>query len=286
MTNFAPKSLSLFSKLGIFALLAGITFVSCDTTSTNGNGNARITLQFQTAATAANTPSAIPAKSSNTPPQKSNGPLTIKGSNGTLTITDIHFIVDDFELEKADAVCDEQTGKMEEDGCEEFESKPFFVNLPLGNQPLSLSTSAVNDGSYSELEFEISDFDADEQDDPAEAKQMKALLTHVQKAFPDWPKSASMVISGKFKSNTGELTEFTTYAEAEVSIEMQLDPPLEIQAGTGHKLTVKINPDKWFTRNDGTVFNLANYDYSLTGKVLEFETEMENGFFTAEFEED
>lgn len=285
MKNYHPKNLSIFSKLGLFALLAGLTFVSCDTTSSNGSGNAHLTLQFQTSTTSANA-AAMPAKTKSEAALKNSSTLSIKGSNGTLKVTDIHFIVDNFELEKADAACADQKGKMEEDGCEEFESNPLFVNLQLDNQPLKLSTSAVNDGSYTELEFEISDFDADEQENNAELKQLNNLLANIQKTFPDWPKSASMVISGTFTSNTGQVTEFTTYAEAEVSIEIQFNQPLEIQAGTGNKLTVKVNPEKWFKRNDGTVINLANYDYSLTDKILKFETEMENGFVTAEIDED
>lgn len=284
------KNLSISSKIGIFILLAGFTFVSCDTTSNNrGNSsnNAPVTLQFQTA-TSGTAPAMISAMASTsraTKAQQSGKTLTIEGNNGTLTITDVHFIVDDFELEKADGTCDNMEGNKEDD-CEEFEGELFFVDLPLNNQPLELATSSIKDGTYTELEFEIDDLDVDEQEDQAEQQQIEALLADIQNEFPNWPKSASMVVSGTFESNTGKVTEFTTYAEAEVSIEMQLSPPLEINGTANKRITVSISPEKWFTRNNGTIINLAKYDYSKTGKLLEFETEMENGFHETEIEED
>ncbi len=76
----------------------------------------------------------------------------------------------------------------------------------------------------------------------------------------------------------GGLEEFTTYFEAEIEVEMDLDPVLtivsgEVQAG-GATITILLMPDVWFRRADGTVWNLAD----LQDELVEFELEIEDGF--------
>lgn len=269
------KNLSTISKFGVFIILAGLTFASCNTTSTNGS-KAPVALRFQTAAAAPTNAgfSTLAAKQGDT--------LTVKGSNGTLKITDVHFIVDDFELEKAEGECEGLKGKKEDD-CEEFEANLFFVDLPLNNEPLELAVSSIKNGVYSELEFEIDDLDLDENEDQAEEQQKQEFFQNkVRPEFSNWPKAASIVISGSFEANNGDVTEFTTFAAAEIEVEMALNPPLEINNGTAKRITVNINPEKWFVNQNGTVKNLADYDYSTTQKILEFEVEMEDGFESAD----
>lgn len=48
-------------------------------------------------------------------------------------------------------------------------------------------------------------------------------------------------------------------------------------------MTVTIDPGAWFARPDGTVLDLSRLDFARTGRVLEFEVEMEQGFRTVEF---
>lgn len=282
MKNIPLQNTPTVLKLAVFVLVAGLTFASCDTVSQNGNSSntTQVALRFKTTTGTSNSANftTVAAQQGDT--------LTIVGNNGTLKIADIHFIVDDFELEKAEEECKTLEGKKEET-CEEFEKSLFFVDLPLANDSTyNLVAAPVKKGVYTELEFEIDDLDLDEEEDSAEVEQKKALLAEIQQQFMHWPESASMAISGVFKSNRGQVTEFTTYAEAEVSIETQFEQPLKIKDGINKRITININPEKWFVRTDGTVVNLANYDYSLTDELLNLEVKIENGFHSPEIDND
>lgn len=277
------KSLMAISKTGIFAIFIGLILVGCesDDIPSGSNGTAEtgeVTVQFKTTSSSStNRPTAPFA----------NGELMIEGMNGTLYIDDVRFIVDDFELEKEENDGNDADNGMDTDD-DEFEDGLFFVDLPLDGQPLELATSDIQTGTYSSFEFEIDDLDMDEEEDTAEQQEKEALLAQIQTEFPDWPESASMLISGKFVSSTdGVETPFVVYAEAEINIEKTLDPALLISdSSTSSTLSVNIAPANWFETSDGSVINLSEFDYASTSQLLEFEVEMEDGFETVEVEED
>ncbi|MDX1672166.1 MAG: hypothetical protein R3211_07475 [Balneolaceae bacterium] len=260
-----------------FALLLGFSLIGCDTTSDSGD-QASLSLQFNTVSSSSSTqaPSGMIHAVDDT--------LRISGSNGTLVISDIRFIVEDFELEKADGECE---GLPDEDDCEELESDPFFVDLPLEGETIDLGTTPIEPGLYEELEFETDDLEIDEEEDPEEQQQKQELLDQVRSVFPEWPDSVSMVIVGTFVSTQGDSTDFKTFAEAELEIELEFNPPLEVIDNTINKLVrVNINPTDWFLRPDGTVIDLSQFDFENTGQILEFEAEIENGFKSVEVEDE
>lgn len=265
----------------VFMVGLGLTLPGCDLASDSGSQIKRdLTLQFQTPAS-----SSTKAKSSAHTLQQTGDTLTIEGSNGTLVIDDIRFIVEDFELERTDGECEALEG-ADEEACEEFESEPFFVDLPLKADTLNLDTSPIQAGLYEELEFEIDDLELDEED-PEEQQGKQQLIDQVRTEFPDWPDPASMVITGSFISSEGDTTAFKTFAEAEVEIELEFNPPLEVGENTVNSLLrVNINPVRWFLSSDGTVINLSQYDFDSTGQTLEFEVEIGSGFESVEVDED
>ena len=80
---------------------------------------------------------------------------------------------------------------------------------------------------------------------------------------------------------------FTTYLEAEVEVELELSPPLEVTAdGPSRSITVKLDPTLWFSRADGTVWNLATENYADTQSLVEFEAQFENGAVEIEIDND
>lgn len=273
----------LVNKYSIVAisLIAALLITGCSATNSDNPTPSDVTLQFANKGSTA-TKSKVGYSANGL---QMNDALSIQGSNGTLVITDLRFIVEDFELERVDSECEDLEGN-EEDECEEFKSEPFFVDLPLTADTLNLNTSAIEPGLYEELEFEIDDLDlSEEADEDQEGKQLLAEL--VRSEFPNWPDEASMVIIGNFISDQGDTTAFTTYAEAELEIEMEFSPPLEVTDNSISKLLrININPVNWFLRTDGTVFVLSDYDYSTTGNILEFEVEIENGFEEIEIDDD
>lgn len=261
-------------------LLAASLFAACDTsTGMSDIDGGDVTIQFSTSGSA----SAKTAQASATNIQTGDT-LRIQGTNGILEIYDLRFIVEDFKLEHEDADCEDNTSGNS--SCNEFESDPFFVDLPLNAETISLDTSPVDQGLYNELEFEIDDLDLDEEDDDdREAKQR--LAGQIRAEFPDWPKDASMLIIGSFITANNDTLPFKTYAEADIELEFELTPPLMIGENAPESvLRVQIEPHQWFRSSNGQVMDLTIYDYTSTRRLLEFEVEIENGFRSIEVDDD
>lgn len=212
--------------------------------------------------------------------------LSITGTNGTLVIQDLRVIVAEFELDRLhDDGCTEDVNGVEDDSCEKFEAAPAFVDVPLDGGDVLAVTAAVDPDTYDEMEFEIEDLDDDEED-PVKAQQIEELMNEILAQFPDWPREASMLVTGTFTANGGEPVAFRVYFEAEVEIELELSPPVTItDDGTGATFTVTIDPALWFRQADGTVMNLAQHDFDTTGAVVPFEVEIENGFSQIAFDD-
>lgn len=194
--------------------------------------------------------------------------LVISGSNGTLSIGDIRFIVSEFELKRAEDFC---VGEEDDDDCEEIEGGPFLVDLPLGSGAVTLTTDQVPAGTYTELEFEVENLDEDEDDDAREQQLIQSLYAQIRSTYPNFPREASMVVRGTFTPTGGSAQPFVVYFDAEIEIEKDLNPPLTVPGSA--VLTVNVNPALWFRR--GTqVLNLA----ALNGRRIEFEAEIDDGF--------
>lgn len=203
-------------------------------------------------------------------------PMTIEGTNGTLTIDEIRIIINEVQLKPENDACED--GSLD-DSCGEFEAPPRFLDLPLDGEPIAAVTAVIPADTYKELDFEIEDLEDDETD-PALAAAIDALRTQILGQIPDWPRKASTLITGSFAAAGGGSTPFRVFLDAEIEIEMELLPRLVIgEDGTASRdLTVDVQPEIWFSRPDGTVLPLHLYDYDLTQQLLEFEVEMEDGF--------
>lgn len=211
--------------------------------------------------------------------------LSISGSNGTLTLTSLHLIVDEFELERSD---EEDDGEEVED--DEVEQGPYLTGLDLEGSPVRVTSGTVPYGRYEELSFEIEDVDFDDEEDGDDENDQSeaALRSAIENAgYADWPADASMVAVGTFTPTDGEARPFTTYFEAEIEIEVEMDPPLDLQEGDpSPRVTVQLDPERWFTRADGRVRDLSAFDYGESGELVEFELEIENGFAETEIEQE
>lgn len=208
--------------------------------------------------------------------------LEITGSNGTLRIMDVRLIAAEFELERiSDEDCDLLTGEAH-DNCEEFELPPFFVDLPLDETRVTIGAANIEPDTYDELEFEVENLD----DDDGNPGVADALLTDIRAQFPDWPQKASVLLEGEFEPTGGTPQPYRVYVDAEIEIEMDLSPPLTIDAdGVSEDLTIVVDPAMWLLRTDGTVVDLSAADFSNTGDLYQFEVEFENGFKEIEFDD-
>lgn len=266
-------------------VFVALAFAACDTTGPEDGAGVRI--QFQTAAQ----PSG-PALGVN-----SAADFTIGGSNGSLSLSDIHFIVDKFELERQEGACDAASSAGvsgaanraddEEDGdeCEEFEAGPFFIGLELGTG-IPVVTQDVPAGTYTRLKFEVEDTEFGEDEDDHHGMNVAELMQDIAAAgFIDWPQKASMVVSGTFTPVGGAPRPFTAYFEAELNIRQGFDPPLTVtdQPAT---VTIEVDPTMWFLGSDGQVMDLSAFDFEATGRIVEFEARLRDGFRGIEHDHD
>lgn len=267
----------LLTPIVLIFLLAGL-IAGCDTISSdNRSGEGVVKLQFKTVGNS----SAKTASSGNT--IMDHDSLSVEGTNGTLQIDDIRFIVDKFKLEPADT--DEEEDSLDTN-TEEIDSEPFFVDLPLSNDTLSLGGDRVQPGIYEELEFEVDDLDFDDEEE-GEDQEHQALADSIRAEFPDWPDEASMVIVGTFTPTDGDPRSFKVFAKAEIEIEREFNPPLEVtESNMQQVLTVRINPTQWLLREDGSVINLSNFDWDEHQELLEFSAKFKDGVEEIEVEEE
>ena len=209
-------------------------------------------------------------------------PLIVTGTNGTLRIEQVWMIVDELELNGSDDSCP----SADDDECE-FETGPFLLKLPLSGTAVTLASDELPAGTYSELEFEVEDVEFDDDgDDADERASLAALWTRIRSEAADWPQGASLLIAGTFTPTGGTPQQFRTFFDAEIELEVDLVPPLVKTADNGASVTVQLDPALWLRRADGTVLNLAAWNYATTGRLLEFELEIEQGFNHARVELD
>lgn len=269
----------LLSSTVLVAFLAMI-ISSCDTTSPDtqlGEGNVK--LQFKTV-----TSSHSKALSyGNT--TMDHDSVTVEGSNGSLQIDDIRFIVEKFKFEFEDDGCAEAE-ESEDTDCEEFEAEPFFVDLPLNEDTLILANDKIGTGFYKKIEFEVKDLDF-EHEEEGDDQEHQALADSIRSEFPEWPDEASMIITGSFTPTDGDPQPFKVFAKAEIEIEHEFEPPLEVTEDNMQKVvSVNINPARWLLQDDGSVANLAEYDWDKQEELLEFSAKFKDGIEEIEVDEE
>lgn len=255
------------------AAVAGLAVAGCGEggLGTGVEGGATVAVRFQAAPTATAAVSLGGGGSA----------LMIAGSNGTVRIDDLRLVVEEFELKRADDDdCDALTGTAH-DACEEFDAGPFFVNVPLDGGGTVVVSTVVPADTYRRLEFEVEDLDDDEEN-PAQAARIDAVLAEIRTEFPEWPRDASMLAAGVFLPADGSAGRpFRVFFEAEIEVERRLEPPLVISGDDAQRtIAVQLDPALWFGRSDGTVLDLS----ALDGTLVEFEVEIERGFTSVEFD--
>lgn len=254
-----------FHPLYPFALPL-LVLAACDSLTGSGTGR-EVAIRFGTVQPQASASGSVAPAA---------GQLAISGDNGVLTLDGMHVIVAEFEVKGDDDVnpCERSGGG---DDCEDFDAGPLLVDLPLGGSPVTVSTGEIPAGTYREVEFEVEDLDDDEED-PAERQRIQQLFQQVRAQFTDWPRDASALVTGTFTPRTsgqlGTPRPFRVFIEAEIEVEVALDPPLVIDAGSqARSVSIELDPAALF-RVGGNVIDLSQ----LNGRMIELELEVERGF--------
>lgn len=258
METILLKSLT-YSSRSLIALFA-LALAACDS-STEVGTSARIRFSAP----------AVAGQSTAT-----NAGLSITGSNGTLLITDVKMIVDEFELRRSlNSTCDSTSSSSS--SCSSFESEYFIADVPLGTGSVTVANDRIPAGTYVGMEFEVKDLEQDGDEDASELARINALLTQLRATYANWPSGASMRIEGTFTPTGGVAQPFVAYFDAEVEVEKTFFTPLVIDESSAG-VTVDLRMDLWFKKSDGTVRNLALNNCTTTCSLIEFEVEMEGGF--------
>ena len=235
--------------------LGGFTLAGCDSAGSSNDGG-DVEVGFSSTASSSTT-SATRAKA--------DGLLVVGDANGdTLQIDDIRFIVSEVELDgEADSA--------------EFETeKPAFVDLPLNSSDVvPVVNGQIPPGTYNEFEFEVEDADLDDDEDEEEVQQLRADIEDA--GFTEWPNAASLVVVGSFTPSGGDAQPFTTYLDAEIEVEIEMDGRTFEVGGDdpSRQLTINLSPSNWFV-SDGNPVDLSAPEYQNPGDELpEFEIEFE-----------
>jgi len=207
--------------------------------------------------------------------------LTVTGTNGTLVIQDVRFIVEELELRSSDDVSgcdddedDDRSGRNDglsisadrgrdhpedegDDDCE-VEGGPFIVDLPLDGDA-TVATESFPAGTYDSFRFRIDDLDDDDDDEDDDAARTPALLAEMRAVYPNFPSRASLVVKG---TENGQ--PFTVFFRSKLRISQAIVPPLTIPGDQA--LTVKIDPASWF-KIGNQVLDLV----SLNGQLVELD---------------
>jgi hypothetical protein len=255
----------------LLTIAVAVALIGCDSAGPSTDGG-EVKVSFSTTSPSAKSTTSL----SNADPDS----LVLSGSNGTLQIADIRLIVDKVKVNQD--TDDEGSDGTEVEIEREVEvERPRFLDLPLRESEISpVAAGDVPAGTYNELEFEIDDLDDDTNGGTQE------LLADIREEFSNWPKDASMIVVGTFVSSEGTATSFATYFEAEIEVAQALTPPVEVTSGGfSRELIVRLDPARWFERGDGTVKDLAQFDYEKTGTVKELEAEFGEGVAEIEYDD-
>lgn len=159
---------------------------------------------------------------------------TFEDGTNTLVLNRVAMVVREIELERLlDDDCDAIEG--DDDSCEEFETGPFLLELPLDGTVEQVFTIQVPPDTYGELEFEIHK----PGDDTAEERAF------VQ-AHPDFD-AVSIRVEGTWN---GEAFVFLQDLNAEQ--ELDLSPPLVVAEDAGPmNVTLTLDVSGWFADGAG-----------------------------------
>jgi hypothetical protein len=261
-------------------LVAAVVAVACgDTTGFEGGGT--IGIRFATAASA-------PALD-----LSASAALDLDGTNGRLTLDDVRLIIREFEVDRVDDDCGDDASSGADDGspdgddddCEKFRAPPAFISLPLEGAGALVVEQPVPPGVYDEIELEIEEIGDDDDVESLRDRQARDLMIDVRRQFPEWPREASIRVEGTFTPESGSPRPFVAYFDAEIEFEVGIRPPLVIGEGDDPIVTLDVDPGLWFRTADGAVLDLSAFDFATTGRVAEFEIEVEKGFVRARFED-
>jgi len=156
--------------------------------------------------------------------------------NDSVIVRRAQLVVRKVELKRSDvATCDAIEGNGD---CEEFETGPVLVSLPLGSALIAQQVSvAVPPGTFSALEFEIHK--------PSSSDDAAFIA-----ANPDFA-TISIRVTGTY-SQAGTRSNFTFTSDVNQSQESSLVPPVAVHEGQSLNVTLRADLSGWYLNGTKT----------------------------------
>lgn len=186
---------------------------------------------------------------SSTTAKQLSSPTTMQSVD---SLTQIKMLIEELELEST----------VDEDSLD-FEVNNFIIDLPLDGSEIELSTANVPAGVYDEFEMEI------EYDDDTDVNDTDFIKESDDDGY-------SIVIKGVYN---GE--DFMYRSDEDFEIELEFNPPFEINDSSSPSIAINIDPTGWFkdsSGNDLDPTDPANYE--------QIDENIENSFDVEEDDDD
>lgn len=225
------RTVRLTSALALAALLG-----ACDSTSAPMSTGSTVQMSVATRPAGALAPAGM---------ELSGDPVTYTDGTNTLVIEKVEMVVKEVELKRSESTMDcggmdstSQGGMdMNDDSCEELESGPYLLDLPLSGGATSVVTVEVVPGTYDEFEFKIHK----PEDDDSNA----AFLA----AHPDF-KDVSIRVTGTWNG-----APYTYETDLNAEQETDLSPPLVVTETGTADFTLFIDIATWFRTSGGSLID-------------------------------
>lgn len=155
--------------------------------------------------------------------------------NDTIIIRSVEMVLREIELKRIDVVdCPDSVAG--DDACEEFETGPVLVALPLGSGTEKVITVDIPPGTYDEFEVEVH---------KPESSDDAAFIA----AHPDFH-GVSIRVTGTY-SAAGSRSDFVFTTDLNKEQETALNPPLTLTGGPTN-VTLRLDISTWFLATGGT----------------------------------
>ncbi len=168
---------------------------------------------------------------------------TYEDGANTLVVDYAALVLSEIELEGALADCavgfDDDDDDFDDDDCEEFETGPILLELPLDGSVDRVLEVFVAPGTYDELEFEL---DTPDDDDEGERDFLER--------YPEF-EEVSVRVEGTWNGQP-----FVFVQDVEAEQETDLEEPLVVtEGGQTRNLTLRLDISSWFVDGDARLID-------------------------------
>ena len=187
------------------------------------------------------------AESEASPAKTMKAQRTITDSSGnTLRLDQVELLLLEIEFDRANGGenCSSVGVSDSDDGCEEVESGPLLVSLPLGsNSPTVVVDTTLPVGQWKEAEFEVHKLDPAVPSDSAFLQENNV------------PGDVSIRAQGEYTPADGSAESFTFTSDLNAEREIEFDPPVDVTREGTTNITFSVDVGTWFRQNEETLID-------------------------------